>query len=145
MVNLTGYGLNIVGESNVCLTFDGLKHETAILIALDLGGDSMLVSWHDLQPLEIISPSFPARILAGVGRELVSDIMKEFPNVFRDKLGQLPMNVPKMRIVLSENAIPFRVSTARQVPLRFQEPANRTVEDLVKSKVIIREDDPQDW
>ena len=55
------------------------------------------------------------------------------------------MNVPKMRIVLSENAIPFCVYTARQVPLRFQEPANRTVEDLVKSKVIIREDDPQDW
>ena len=105
----------------------------------------MLVAWNDLQPLEIISLNFPARISAAVGKELVTDIMKEFPNVFRDKLGELPMNVPKMRIVLSENAIPFRVSTARQVPLRFQEPANKTVEDLVKSKVIIREDDPLDW
>ena len=103
-VSLTGHGLNIIGESNVCLTFDGLTHETAILIASDLGGDSMLVAWHDLQPLEIISTNFPARILAAVGKELVSDIMKEFP---RAKLGDLPMNVPKMRIVLSENAIPF--------------------------------------
>ena len=145
MVSLTGHGLNIVGESNVRLTFDGITHETAILIASDLGGDSMLVAWHDLQPLEIISPNFPARISAAVGNELVMNIMKEFPNVFRDKLGDLPMNVPKMRIVLSENAVPFRVSTARQVPLRFQEPANKTVDDLVKSKVIIREDDPQDW
>ena len=50
-----------------------------------------------------------------------------------------------MRIVLSENAIPFRVSMARQVPLCFQEPANRMVEDLVKSIVIVREDDPLDW
>ena len=144
MVSLTGHGLNIIGESNVCLTFDGLKHETAILVASYLGIDSMLVTWHDLQPLEIISPNFPSRILAAVGRELASDIMIEFPNVYRDKLGMLPMNVPKMRIVLSKNAIPIRVSTARQVPLRFQEAANNTVDDLVRSKVIIREDDPKD-
>ena len=48
MVSLTGHGLNIIGESNVCFTFDGLRHETAILVASDLGGDSMLVAWHDL-------------------------------------------------------------------------------------------------
>ena len=55
------------------------------------------------------------------------------------------MNVPKMKIVLSENAVPYRVSTVRQVPLRFQSAANKTVDDLVRSKVIIPEDDPQDW
>ena len=69
MVSLTGHGLNIIGESNVCLTFDGLQHETAILVASDLGGDSMLVSWHDLQPLEITSLNFPAIILAAVGNQ----------------------------------------------------------------------------
>ena len=70
--------------------------------------------------------------------------MKEFPNAFRDKLGELSMNVLEMRIVLSENTIPFRVSTARQVHLRFQEAANNTVDELVRSKVIIHEDNPQD-
>ena len=145
MVSLTGHGLNIIGKSNVCFTFDGLKHETAILVGSNLGGDSMLVAWHDLQLLEIIPPNFPTRISAAVGKELALDIMKEFPDVFREKLGELPMNVPKMKIVLSENAVPFRVSTARQVPLCFQEAADKTVDDLVRSKVIIREDDPQDW
>ena len=53
--------------------------------------------------------------------------------MFRDKLGELPRNVPKIRIVLSENAIPFRISSARQVSLRFQEAANKTVDDLVQS------------
>ena len=107
------------------------------MVASDLGGDSKLVDWHDLQPLEIISSHYPARISAAVGRG--------FHNVFRDKLGELPMNVPKMRIVLSKNAIPFCVSTARQVSLHFQKAANNTVDDLVQSKVIIQEDDPQDW
>ena len=55
------------------------------------------------------------------------------------------MNVPKMRIMLSEKAIPIQVFTARQVPLCFQEPAKKTVDDLVRSKVIVREDNPQDW
>ena len=96
-----------------------------------------------MQPLEIISPNFPARISAAVGKELAFDIMKEFPNVFCEKLGELPMNIPKMKIVLSENAVPFHVSTARQVPLCFQEAADKTVDDLVRSKVIIREDDPR--
>ena len=55
MVSLTGHTLNIIGESNVCFTFDRLQHETAILVASDLSGDRMLVAWQDLQPLEIIS------------------------------------------------------------------------------------------
>ena len=62
--------------------------------------------------------------------------------MFRDKLGELPTNFPKMRIVLTDNAVPFRVPTARQVPLCFQE-AEKTVDDLVRSKVCA--DDPQDW
>ena len=55
------------------------------------------------------------------------------------------MNVPKMKIVLAENAVPYRISTSRQVPLRFQRAAEKTVEDLVRLKVIVEENDPQDW
>ena len=53
MVGLTGHGLNIIGESIVCLSYEGLRHETTVLVASDLSGDSMLVAWHDLQPLEV--------------------------------------------------------------------------------------------
>ena len=123
MVSLTGHGINIIGESNVCLSYKGLRHETAVSVASDLSGDSMLVAWHDLQPLEVISPSLPARISATMSKELTSGIMKEFPTVFRDKLGELPMNVLKIKIVLAENAVPYRDSTSQQVPLIFQRAA----------------------
>ena len=62
MVSLMGHGLNITGQSNVCLSYKDLRHETAVLIGSDLCGDSVLVAWHDLQPLEVIKPNFPARI-----------------------------------------------------------------------------------
>ena len=67
--------LCIIGKSNVCFTFDGEQHETAILVASELGGDRMLVAWHDLQPLEIISSNFLARFSAALGKELASDII----------------------------------------------------------------------
>lgn len=44
------------------------------------------------------------------------------------------MSVPKMKIVLSENFVPFRTSIARQIPLRFQGAADKAVGDFVKSK-----------
>ena len=47
-----------------------------------------------------------------MSKELTSGIMQEFPTIFRDKLGELTMNVPKMKIVLAENAVPYRVSTS---------------------------------
>ena len=134
MASFTGHSLNIIGKSNVCLSFDGLPHEKAVLVASDLSYDSMLVAWHDLQPLEVISPNFPARISATVSKELTTDIMKEFPALCRDKFCELPMNVPKMKIVLAENAVPFKVSTSRQVPLRLQKTADKTV----FSKVLTR-------
>ena len=118
MVSLTGHGLNIIGESNVCLSYEGLRHETAVWIAFDLSGDSMLVAWHDLKPLEVIMPNFPARNSVAMSKELTTGIMQEFPTFFRDKLGELPMNVPKMKIVLAENAVPYRISTSRQVSFK---------------------------
>ena len=137
MVSLKGRGLNIIGESNVCLGYEGLRHETEVLVASDLSGDSMLVAWHDLQPLEVIPHDFPAKISVAMSKELATGIMQEFPTVFHDKLGELPMNVPKMKIDLTENAVPYRISTSPQVPLRFQRASEKTVDDLVRLKVIV--------
>ena len=55
------------------------------------------------------------------------------------------MKVPDMIIYLTENNVPFRVSTARQVPLRFQEAANKTISDLLSAGVIAKEAEPQPW
>ena len=59
-----------------------------ILFAQYMHTDSMLVAWHNLQPLEVIPHNFPARILVAMSKELTTGIMQEFPTVFRDKLGE---------------------------------------------------------
>ena len=55
------------------------------------------------------------------------------------------MNVPDMHIYLCENAVPYRISTPRQVPLHFQEEAERTILKLLEAGVIIRVEGPELW
>ena len=140
MNSITGL-MDIVGEAHVVLKFDGLKHTTFALIAW--GMDFMcLIAWHDLQPLDIISYTFPARISASASYDLTSSIVNDFPSVFVEKMDKSPMNVPEMKIHLTDPYVPYHVSTARQVPLRFQMMAEQIVTDLVKAKVIEPEADP---
>ena len=55
------------------------------------------------------------------------------------------MNVPEIKIHLTDPYVSYRVSTVRQVPLRFQTMAEQIVEDLVKARVIEPESDPTEW
>ena len=89
MNSITG-PMDIVGESEVVLNFDGLRHTTFAHIArgMDL---TCLIARYDLQPLDIISITFPARISASVSHDLTSSIVNDFPSVFVDKLGKSPI------------------------------------------------------
>ena len=148
MVGLTGHGLNIVAEAEAIISYDGLSIHTDVLIADNIP-DVMLVCWHDLQAIDVISKSFPARLRTTVTSNLFKDIkskiLEEFPQVFQDSLGEAPMNVPKMKIHLTKDNVPFRISTARQVPFRFQEAATRQTQALLDAGVICKEPDPQPW
>ena len=87
----------------------------------------ILISWHDL-----ISLGWDMRFLAGKVRALTEEssevykqfemkLMCKFDSVFSDELRETPMKAPAMRIHLRPDAKPFRISTARQVPLRVRE------------------------
>ena len=139
MKSITG-PMDIVGEANVVLKFDGLKHTTFALIARGMDF-TCLIAWHDLQPLDIISHTFSARISASASHDLTSSIVNDFPSVFVEKLCRSPMNVLEMKIDLTDPYVPYHVSTARQVPLRCQTMA----EQIVNARVVEPESDPKEW
>ena len=62
--------------------------------------------------------------------------------MFKDELGEVPMNVPKMSIHLTENHVTYRIFTARQVPLRFTNPTEKVVTDLINARVIMPVSEP---
>ena len=46
---------------------------------------------------------------------------------------------------LDAKKMPFRISTARQVPLHWREKAESIINKLLDGKVITRQDDPTEW
>jgi len=113
--------------------------------------DEILVSWHDLQSLGIISKEFPAPIHA---KQIITDFSKlmetfatEFEDVMRDTLSNEPMSGEPMVIRLKDNVdiVPRKCLTARQVPLHWTEEANKIIEKAVSDGVIEPVTEPTKW
>ena len=68
----------------------------------------------------------------------MSKLMKTFDSVFSDELSEEPMRAPAMKIHLKPNPKPLRISTARQVPLRFKEESDKEVQSYIDKGVIVK-------
>ena len=75
----------------------------------------------------------------------MAKLMKRFDTVFSDELSETPMKAPPMKIHLKDNAKPFRISTARQVPLRFKEESDKEVQSYIDKGVIVKVTEPTTW
>ena len=139
-----GSGMTVVGEADIRVSYGKFVHETTALVCSDVRY-SLLLSWHDLQFLDVLPRNFPASVSATVSDSIRNSILGEFPEVFKDTLSATPMNCPPMKIHLVEDYVPYCISTPRQVPLRFQEMVDAVIADLMASKVIAREEGPSEW
>ena len=82
--------------------------------------------------------SFPAvAAVACSFSELKTKTLAAFSSVFSDTLDDKPMSAQKMKIYLKDNCIPYRVSSPRPIPLRFQDPAQSEIAKHITSGVII--------
>ena len=138
-----GSVMTVVGEADVRISYGKIVHETIALVSSDVKY-SLLVSWHDLQFLDVLSQNFPACVSATVSDSIKTSILEEFPDVFKDTLSATPINCPPMKIHLIEDFVPYCISTPHQVPLRIQGMVDEVIADLVTSKVIAREEGPSE-
>ena len=73
-------------------------------------------------------------------------LIEEFPDVLSDELSLEPMKTEApMHISLKKGSIPKKLTTARRVPLRYEEEANKTVKELIKKGVITPINQTTDW
>ena len=75
MNSITG-PMDVIGEAEIMLKYDGLMHKTFSLVARGMEF-TCLIAWHDLQPLQVISDSFPSLI----SHDLTSAVVADFPSV----------------------------------------------------------------
>ena len=128
--------------------------------------DDCLISCKDLENLERIPKGFPnvrvPRSLTirdkvttqrrkdnqcrSVQDNLTDRIFQDYKDVMSDELNPVPMQTgKKMHINMTENPRPFKTLIARRVPLRFEEEANKTIQDLINKGVITPVTETTDW
>ncbi len=78
-------------------------------------------------------------------KEMRDKLIKAYPDVFYDGKGLPPMTGDKMHISLDENAVPFKVTTARKLPHAAREDIKRQLEDMVKKVIIAPVNEPTKW
>ena len=142
--------MDMLGQRELQLstaTDENSKQSTKTMtIVVNSVSHPVLISWHDLQNLKIIPKVVPASACNVQSQNNIRDnLFKKFTDVFRDTLLPQPMSGEPVKINLKDSAAPFRMSVARQIPLRFQEPANAVIKGLIENKVIAPCPEPTDW
>ena len=95
---------------------------TQALVTANLA-HTMLLSWHDLIKLKIINNQFLNPTALSMESSTRSEIPERYPKVFNDTLDSEPMLSEQVHLFLKPNATPYCMSAARQISLRFREPA----------------------
>jgi len=143
-----GTKMNVLGSAELIMNSGVSSAHTEVIVVEDVTLP-VLVSWHDLQKVSIIPPSFPAATSFAVSGltaySLRMSKLEQYPNVFSDQLGLEPMAGGPVAVHLKPNAIPYRVSVARQTPLRFQAPADEAILELLKKGVVAKCEEPTEW
>ena len=122
-----GSEMTVLGQTPLYLQH---KDKTTVTFAIVARGVShqALISWHDLKYLGVISSNFPeAKCSAVTAVQGSEQTLATYPTVFRDAITETPMVGSPVHIHLKPNAVPFRISVARQIPLRFQAPAEQSI------------------
>ena len=124
-VNVNGDPVPTVGTASVNLSCQSGRHVNTNAVITPVIRNEIIVGQDDLKSLGVISKQFPAPIFmmsedrySAVREKLI----KEHPEVITDDLPENSMDTGcvSMRIHLTPGEkTPFRISTARQVPLHW--------------------------
>ena len=142
-----GSAIDILGTCTFQATFPETGQSTEIMALVAKDTRDILISWHDLIDLgwELKHQLRALHSSESASQASMSKIMKSFDSVFSDELSEEPMRAPAMKIHLKPNAKPLRISTARQVPLRFKEESDKEVQSYIDKGVIVKVTEPTTW
>ena len=131
----------------------GGKHEanTTAVITPALKNE-MIIGRKDLMKMNVIPKHFPEPIRVISERcfdkytNMKNALINNNPSVLTDDLPPDSMGGCVMKIHLTPGEkTPFRISTARQIPLHWKEKAEKVIQRLIGERVITRQEDPTEW
>ena len=135
---------------------------------------SFLLSWYHAIDLHILPDCFPQQLPHNNVRQLqkkhqplinrqlpdipenhnptkqereehMNYIKSKFPSVFDTSKTLKPMSGGSMQIPLYENATPFSITTARNVPYGWRDKLKKQIDDMVAKEIIVEVTEPTQW
>ena len=148
--NVCGDPVPTAGTVSVFLKSSNHMSKTKAVIT-DAIKNEIIVGRDDLSKLGIISKQFPLPVYLLSENKYASmkeSLIKDNPTVLTDDLPQKSLNTGciamKVHLTPGEKK-PFRISTARQIPLHWREKAEKIIKKLIDGKVITPQDEPTEW
>ena len=158
--------LTCVGAVPVSLKLGNKTTEVKLIIVAEVQG--FLLSWYHAIDLGILPENFPQQIKivelntseqlpknppvcpekipSEKVREEHAQILREtFKSVFDVTKELKPMVGNPMRIILSEDAIPYTLTAPRNIPYAWREQIKTQLDEMVKKKIIKEVKEPTTW
>ena len=113
--------------------------------------NEIIIGRDDLRNLGVIPRQFPDPVYFVAENKyskLHDSLIKSNPDVLTDDLPKQSMEtgciLMKIHLKPGERA-PFRISTARQIPLHWREKAERIIKKLLEGGIITPQNNPTEW
>lgn len=141
LIAANGTNMDVSGSVVLQASCNNFKCLIHAVISKDISNE-ILLSWHDMINLGLLSKLWPkAGVINSVKTESLSadsieKIIDDFNDVISDTLPETPMKGPPMKINLKPDAIPVKITRARQVPLHWQKEAQEVIDVLLKQGVL---------
>ena len=163
----------IRGMLPVRLTLGDVSTDEKILICDHV--DKPLISWRACVSLKILPPNYPCQITspnqlvntvsrpdrtseildginaaADVSEKVAADVEDKLKSHYRDVFAGKedripPMRGQKMHIHVDPAAVPFKITTARSIPIAYREAAKAELDALERQGIIERHAGPSQW
>ena len=151
-IAVNGDELQIDGTCTLRITnlHNDITKSIVAIVSPDVLND-FIIGFPQLKELKVISEKFPISAYT-IGNkndedfsEMKDTICNEFPDVVHDSLPETAMAGPPMNIKLTANAKPFKILTARPIPIHYQKEADALIKDMIDKCVIAKVDGITEW
>ena len=156
-------GFKILGQLKCKFRFNGIEDEGDVLIASKVS--DLLLPWFTCEKFGLLH--YPEKSVRKIStsssdlNKLIDDLpdeptfeqletlrkklIDEFKDVFTMGETLQVMDGPEMSVKLKEDAIPFTMHAARQLPLASRDDVKKQLEEMVQKGVLAVVTEPTDW
>ena len=155
MTAANGTEIEYLGEKSLSVKINQVS--TTETFAVCKNQYDILLSWKLCRNLKLIPNNFPKQIEDNsvkvvtnkedlTAKQLKTYLLNEYHDVFNQTSSLKLMNGEPMKIHLNEDAKPFAIYTARQIPHAYKDEVKETLDKMVKDKIIEPlKDEPAPW